>query len=316
MKKAIRFGCVTAAFVFLLAPVLGQENSDQMFVRYVTTWGEKGDKPVQFKEPQDLSVDPGGFLYVADTGNQRIQKFDPNGRFITEIGGFGWNQGQFNSPVAVSSRNGMDVFVADMYNHRIERYDKDLHYLATLHSSEEWPEYLQFGFPKDVDLFTQGELFCLDSENHRMLKLDVLGNPQRSFGDFDAGDGRLIQPQKFVISNQGNVYVSDSEYGRIVVFDIHGNYYFTFGEGILEVPSGITVTSDEMILVADGTQKRIFVFQKSGGFIGSFEGAREAGIHFEEPVDIAFWRDRVFVLDKKRSVIDVFQWIFAEENSD
>ncbi len=316
MKNVICFGCVMAGFIFLSISAFGQEYPDRAFVRYVTTWGEKGDKPAQFKEPQGLSVDPGGFLYVADTGNQRIQKFDPNGLFITAIGGFGWNQEQFNSPVAVSSRNGMDVFVADMYNNRIERYDKDLHYIGTLRSSEEWPDDLQFGFPKDVDLFTQGELFCLDSENHRVLKLDVLGNPQRSFGDFDAGDGRLIQPQKFILSNQGNVYVSDSEYGRIVVFDIHGNYYDTFGEGILKVPSGITVTSDELILVADEDQKRVFVFQKSGGFMGSFEGVREAGIHFEEPGDIAFWRDRVFVLDKKRSVIDVFQWIFAEEKSD
>lgn len=317
MKSVLFFRRAIAFFVFLFFPLFGQEDSNRVFVRYVTTWGEKGSGSGQFKDPRGLSVDPSGFLYVADTGNQRVQKFDPFGRFVTKIGGFGWDEEQFDGPVAVSSRNGLDVFVADIYNQRIERYDKDLYYLATLNSSEEWAEYLQFGFPSDVALFTTGELFCLDGENHRVLKLDVLGYPQRSFGGFDSGDGRLIHPRRLAVSDQGNVYVSDWEPpGRIVVFDVYGNYRFTFGEGILDVPSGLAVLPDETILATDGALKNVFVFQKSGGLLGYFEGTREAGVRFEEPVDVAFWRNRLFVLDAERCTVDVFQWIFTEEKRD
>lgn len=300
-------------FFLVMASILhGQESQERAFVRYITSWGEKGSGPGQLKEPGGISVDPSGYLYIADTGNQRIQKWDPFGWFVAEIGGFGWGEEQFDDPVALSARNGLDVFVADMQNQRIERYDKDLHYLATLNASEDWPEHLQFGFPRDVALFATGELFCLDGENHRVLKLDVLGHPQRSFGDFDSGEGRLVYPQRLALSGQGNVCVSDWEPPRIVVFDLYGNYRFTFGEGILKAPFDLFVLPDETILVADRQLKTVFIFQKSGGLLGSFEGARELAIRFDEPVDVACWRNRLFVLDQERCTVDVFQWIYTE----
>ncbi len=314
MKHLIfcRIGMVSLFILLVVTIVLGQESPHREFVRYITTWGEEGSGPGQLKEPGGLSVDPSGFLYIADTRNQRIQKWDAFGRFVAEIGGFGWREEQFDDPFALSARNGLDVFVADMQNQRVERYDKDLHYLATLNASEDWPEHLQFGFPRDVALFATGELFCLDGENHRVLKLDILGVPQRSFGDFDSGEGRLVYPRRLALSDQGNVYVSDWEPPRIVVFDLYGNYRFTFGEGIMQAPSDLFVLLDETVLVADGQLKTVFVFQKSGGLLGSFGGEHGFSIRFEEPVDVACWRNRLFVLDQKRCVVDVFQWIYAE----
>lgn len=311
---------VSVVLFFLLASLWGQvllsqEVNSKKFVRYLTTWGGRGDGSGQFKEPQGLAVDPSGFLYVADTGNQRVQKLDSNGAFMTEIGGFGWESEHFDRPVAVSARNGLDVFIADYNNQRIERYDKDLYYLASFLSSRERLEHLRFGFPRDVDLSSQGELFCLDGENHRVLKLDVLGSPQLSFGDFDAGQGRLVNPQRLMVSRRGGVYVSDEEESRIVVYDMHGNYLFTMGEGILKRPLGMDELLSDFILVADGAAAQVFIFQNMGGRIGSFGGGEASGVSFKEPVDVACWRDRIYVLDKKRSVLDVFQWTYDEEKN-
>ncbi len=108
----------------------GQESDSPRFVKYLGTWGEMGAEPLQFKEPQGISADPNGFLYVADTGNQRIQKLDTSGEFVFEIGGFGWDKEQFDGPMTVVAPNGLDVFVVDHFNQRIERYDKDLHFLV------------------------------------------------------------------------------------------------------------------------------------------------------------------------------------------
>lgn len=292
---------------------VGQESEDPVFVQYLSTWGEKGEAPGQFRNPQSISVDPAGFLYIADTGNQRIQKLDSSGKFVAEIGGFGWEREQFDHPMGISCRNGLDVLVADHYNQRIERYDKDLHYLASFTSSEDWSEHLRFGFPLDVDLSSQGELYCLDGENHRVLKLDVLGNPQLSFGDFDAGEGRLVKPQQLFISDVGRVYVSDEEEHRIVVFDIHGNYLHHFGGSILDRPMGMAGMPGDVILAADGDKKCVFVFHPSGVLLGNFGKEPGIDVSFGEPVDVACWRDRVYVLDKKRHGVAVFQWIFRGE---
>jgi len=256
-----------------------------------------------FREPEGISAGPDGFLYVADTGNHRVQKLSPMGAFVAEIGGFGWGNEQFDGPTSLSARNGLDVFVADHNNGRIERYDKGLHYLASLVSSETWDEHLSFGFPLSVDISSQGELFCLDGENRRVLKLDVLGEPQISFGDFDAGEGRLIAPQRVLVPGDGRVYVSDADDDRIVVFDEHGNYLSSLGEGVLERPMGMA-RKGYLFLVADAEKCAILIF-RGGSVVSSISRGL---VRFEEPVDVAVWRDRMYVLDRRRSAIDIFIW--------
>ncbi len=299
-------------FFYMPDRILAQAATNKPSVVYLTTWGISGTGTVEFKEPQGISVDPAGFLYIADTGNHRIEKLDATGQFVTEVGGFGWKKEEFNEPIALSAKDGLDVFVADYYNQRIERYDKDLHYIASFLSSEEWPEYLRFGFPKGVDISSQGELFCLDDENSRVLKVDVLGNPQLSFGGFDAGEGRLEQPQRLLVSGEGKVYVSDWKDGKITVFDTHGNYLYAFGEGILEKPVGMGEIGSKFLLVADVGKKKVFIFQNSGKLLMSFAGAKVVGMTFEEPIDVACWRELIYVLDKKRNVVDVFRTVNSE----
>lgn len=308
MKRVFLFALSISLLCMGVDLLYSQEIPQRGLVKFLASWGERGSGPGEFKEPQGISVDPSGFLYVADTGNHRIEKLDPTGRFVAEIGGFGWEKEQFDEPVALSARNGLDVFVADYYNQRIERYDKDLHYLASFRPSEDWPEHLRFGFPLCVDISSQGELFCLDGENHRILKLDVLGNPQLSFGDFDAGEGRLVAPHRLFVSGQKKVYVSDEEEGRVVAFDIHGNFLNALGEDVLERPMGVAEITPDFLLVADVGKRRVSVFRESGEFVGSFGTGEEMGFAFEEPVDVAFWRNRVYVLDRKRSAVDVFEW--------
>jgi len=300
------------AFCFVLTSFSYTQSLIQL--TYITTWGEKGDKTGQFLSPLGIDVDPMGNLYIADTGNQRIQKIDPRGRFIAEIGGFGWQAEQFDHPVAVWAGNGLDVFVADNNNHRIQRFDKDLHYLAVFQSGETWPEHLRFGFPLDVALSLQGELFCLDGENQRILKLDVLGNPQRTFGDFDSGAGRVAAPRRMLLTKDGRVLVSDRECHAILVFDIHGNYLYTFGASHLESPQDIAEFPDGKIAVADA-QSGLAVFDAGGKIIARLKGSSEGGFLFKDVVDAAIHKQLLYVLDRQRHAVDVFGWKISGRDS-
>lgn len=310
MKNAIHFNgfVLMIGYLIFASFVCGQQIQETVSVRYLASRGGPGTGQGDFKAPSDLDVDPIGCLYVADTGNQRIQKFDASGRYLTEIGGFGWGPEQFDRPVAVWAGNGLDVFVTDHGNHRIQRFDKDLHFIGELTSSSESPEYLQFGYPFDMALSTQGELFCLDGENRRVLKLDIAGNPQMSFGDYDSGEGRLIHPQRLMLSATGNVYVSDYESGQVMVFDPLGNFLHSFGQGILKQPAGMAEWGGEQIFVADTFYKRVFIFKKPGFSSGSFELPPITGQQFQMPVALCVWKRRIFVLDQSRCVIDCFEW--------
>jgi DNA-binding beta-propeller fold protein YncE len=82
----------------------------------------QAQEPGQFRSPWGVAVDGQGDLYVTDTGNQRVQKFDREGNFLTQWGGFGNQDGQFNFPygIAVDARG--SVFVTDSANSRVQQF--------------------------------------------------------------------------------------------------------------------------------------------------------------------------------------------------
>lgn len=61
-------------------------------------------------------------MYVSDTGNQRIQKFDREGNFLTQWGGFGNGDGQFNFPYGITVDTHDNVFVVDSGNMRVQQF--------------------------------------------------------------------------------------------------------------------------------------------------------------------------------------------------
>ena len=65
-----------------------------------------------FRSPEDVAVDSQGFVYVADTGNNRIQKFTNNGTFVTAWGITGNNTGMFNRPAGVAIDSKDFVYVS------------------------------------------------------------------------------------------------------------------------------------------------------------------------------------------------------------
>jgi hypothetical protein len=267
-------------------------------LNYLATWSG-ADSLGEFLNPSGLSIDPSGFIYLADTGNERVIKLDASGKALSWIGGFGWNQNQFNRPVSVAAPNGLDVFVADFMNHRVQRFDKDLHYLATLKPEDDWPEDLRFESPGDIRLSTQGELFCLDTQNRRLVKFDVLGRPLTSFGGYDAGEGRLIKPARICIVDN-HVFISDEK--RIAVFDLHGNHLIDWGSGILDEPIGMSDLGG-VLGVADRGKQSIVLFENGLPILPVLN----TPIAFQEPVDLGRFGDRLYILDRMQGIL-LFEW--------
>jgi DNA-binding beta-propeller fold protein YncE len=264
-------------------------------------FGGRGAAAGRMDGPRAVCADPAGFVYVADTGNQRVQKFDSLGVPLAAVGAFGWGVEQFNEPSSVWAGNGLDVFVADYDNGRIERYDRNLHPIASLRSSDEWAESLRFGFPLDVRFTPQSELFCLDGENRRVLKLDARGEPLISFGGLDSGEGRLTGPARLLVTAGNRVLVSDADEGRIAVFDAYGNFLAVFGEGILDRPAGMAESPNgKLLFVCDAGNRRVHIF-RGFAYEGSFGGP-------ETPVDAACSADRLYVLDRSGSEVLIYRW--------
>src|SRR5215813_7403419 len=63
--------------------------------KYVLDWGKKGTKPGEFNTPHSVAVDSHGTVYVSDRENNRIQIFDPNGKYLRQWDGLGATQNIF-----------------------------------------------------------------------------------------------------------------------------------------------------------------------------------------------------------------------------
>lgn len=75
--------------------------------------------PGQFDAPFGVAVDAEGNVYIADTGNHRIQKLSPAGQPLAQWGSRGDGPGQFNNPLSLALDGQGNVYVAEAGNHRI-----------------------------------------------------------------------------------------------------------------------------------------------------------------------------------------------------
>ncbi|ELT89013.1 hypothetical protein CAPTEDRAFT_95559 [Capitella teleta] len=84
-----------------------------------------GNQKKHFRYPRGLAISEEGHIYIADTMNHRIQKFNQCGVFLGMFGSKGeWN-GEFNEPSAVAVTVDGDLAVADRKNKRIQVLQTD-----------------------------------------------------------------------------------------------------------------------------------------------------------------------------------------------
>ncbi len=275
-------------------------------VKFLFVFPDSTSQSLSLSQPQALAIDPEGQIYVVDTGNHRLLKFDSSGNLVQSVGGFGWEREQFDRPLDVTVKSGLDLFIADYNNERIERYDLKLNYLSSFYSNNSLSASMQFGFPGGVDISRHGEIFIVDNENNRILKLNIEGEPDLSFGDFNWGEGQLLLPLKIEVTSGDQVYVSDQKANQVVVFDYYGNFVKRFGDDILQRPSGLSSTSEGLLFVVDSGHHQVAVFNKEHQLIfrwGSFGNKLGA---FNNPVDVGIFKSKVYVLESGNARVQVF----------
>lgn len=247
-----------------------------------------------FDIPSGVAVDGAGNVYVADTGNHRIQKRDAltgNWRvFNTETGGPGTGLGEFNSPQAVAVDTAGNVYVADTDNNRIQMF------VASAGTQGEWKmigDPAQFKHPKGLAVDIAGNVYVADTDNSRIRKLDVASQEWIDYTGFQF-------PRGVAVDGEGNVYVADSANYRIRKLNASGPAAGTWetisagngnGPGQLKYPSSIATDRDGNLYVADTFNHRVQKrdagtgtwsdWKKNGGGSGKLPG------EFDQPFGVA-----------------------------
>ncbi len=104
--------------VFLSCGVWADANPP----KFVLQWGSNGTGDGQFGGAHGIEVDADGNVYVADTGNHRIQKFTSDGVFLMKWGTLGTGPGQFNHPHGIGIGPMGNLYVAETGNNRVQKF--------------------------------------------------------------------------------------------------------------------------------------------------------------------------------------------------
>jgi DNA-binding beta-propeller fold protein YncE len=95
--------------------------------KYLKTWGKRGTGPGEFNLPHSVAVDKKGQVYVADRENNRIQIFDPEGRFLKQWTHLGSTQNLFITPAGelwiITFRDAVEIRTYDCLSGRIMKVD-------------------------------------------------------------------------------------------------------------------------------------------------------------------------------------------------
>jgi len=286
---------------------------------YMREWGSFGAGPGQFSSPLGIAADPNAdFVYVADTGNNRIQKFTDKGAFVGQWGQAGSTPGEFASPSGIAVDHQGRVYVSDTENDRVQIFDLSGNFLSSFGSTGNGPG--KFHSPAGITVDAQDTVYVVDSGNDRIQRFAPDGSYISSWGSKGSVDGKFQSPWGIACVRLTLIAVSDRMLCRTSVFSTRGDFLYSVGsagaaEDQFQDPCGIAPRGRD-IVVADAGNNRmqgLNVSVAGAGFCLSW-GAQGTGPgQFNAPRGVATDKhDGVFVLDTGNNRVQKF---FCEGDS-
>src|ERR1700752_1631160 len=250
--------------------------------------GGRGMAHGQFASARGIAADSEGSIYVADTGNSRIQKFSTEGEFVTTIGRAGNGMGQLRDPVGVAVDTDGNIYVSDSGTHKLVKFGNDGKFVG------QWagPDPGFYG-PLDVALGPQGYLYIVDQGHARIVVMDKLGNPLKEWGKKGSGDGEFDDPTGIAVGGD-RVYVADLKNSRIQAFDLEGKFIRQWAipswrQQVFHNPDVFYDSRAHRVYVSDGATNEVLVFDPEGKSLGPRKSAtspkfdRPSGLALAEP---------------------------------
>ena len=361
MKKFVRLSAVLVAFIILISSV-GTTLALNEGIDYSYSVNENFERatlPETFKVssiisgsfdgkemamPEDMFIAKDGFVYIADTGNDRILKLTTDGEFVLSYKAE--DAGGLNGPKGVYVTPKGEIYIADTGNKRLLALNAD----GTLR--KEFPK------PKsellsDTMIYEPTKIMVNNSE----LIYVVMGKEFMSITQKNEFFGYLgsdnvgfslknmfinmfasetqkalitkVQPSaynNFDLGSDGIVYaVANSRKDQIKkITSVGENIYEEkfFGEyvydknNVMIVPyyNDIAVDDSGLIYVCETNSKTIYQYDQKGNSISTFGGSGDTRGYFSMPVALDIdAKGRVFVLDSERGNIQIFEQTYFME---
>ncbi len=138
-------------------------------LNYCATFGEKGSGNGQLDTPRHIACDRSGNVYVADSGNHRIQVFTAEGDFFKMLGsgGCGGGRGELCMPFGVTIDTSDRIYISEKMNHRVSVFTLEGQFVTSFGIEGDGPG--EFKEPAGLALDSSGVVYVCDSSNRIQL---------------------------------------------------------------------------------------------------------------------------------------------------
>ncbi len=198
-------------------------------------------------------------LLVTDSELGLIAQFDKEGNYQKQFG-----DKKLIRPTGITyDAAHKRVFIADSAAHSVEVFAEEGKWLFTIGGKGEVDGKLN---SPTFLTFAKNKLFVADTLNARVQSFDFDGKWLSSFGRRGMSVGDLPRPKGIAVDSEGHIYVVESYYDFLLVFNEQGQGLLPIGgtgkkPGQFYLPTGVWVDDTDKVYVADMFNSRVSVFQ-------------------------------------------------------
>ena len=246
-------------------------------VRYlhVEGWAELPDGVEAWGQTIGIETDDNDNLWVfhrcfANNCRERddvppMLRYDPSGRLVDS-----WGEGMFVWPHGSTLDEDENIWVTDAQGgdgkgHIVVKFSPKGRVLMTLGTpGVAGAGEATFDGPADVAIAPNGDIFVADGHgNDRIVKFSRDGEYLMEWGQEGTLLGEFNEPHTIAFDSRGRLFVGDRMNQRIQVFDQDGRFLAVW-PGIMA--SGIHITEDDTVLVADYQLRKGIIIAKASDF--------------------------------------------------
>lgn len=219
-------------------------------------FGMGGKACSEFENPSAVAVDRHGRIYIADTGNRRIDVFDREGTPIAAFGQAARGDTEFRNLCALAVAPDDSILGLDCETRWITRFDRSGRRLGNLGG----PERLMA--PTAVAVAPDGSILVPDVGQHALLRFDQTGVLVTRAGTAGEGPGQFVRPQAIAAGSDGTIYVVDSD--RVQRFSAQLEYQHQWSAPRAGAAVAVADADGGAVYVIDPVQARVQRYAPDG----------------------------------------------------
>jgi large repetitive protein len=204
---------ISDEFVFV---VDSKNHNIQKFTldgEFISKWGGFGKDIALFKSPRGITISDDNLVYIVDSGNTRIQKFTLDGEYVSHFGQSGLSVGNFVTPVDIAI-NSDKIYVTDSNQNKIVVFDLEGNFKKVINDSVGGYSV----YPEGIIFDKENNFYIVDYRNNRIIHYNEFGTVLAIFGQMGNENGNFKFPKDVAISNDGYLFVTDTQGHRIQKF--------------------------------------------------------------------------------------------------